>query len=115
MKVTSHEYEGKPGMLVVELRDDIEAEYGSQVASGIHVHYAVTEDGGRIPVFVEIEVWNDRVRFERRRDGLADDPQTVRMDEILSALESVEVSVEKVRGAVVGGDEESKRPKTKKN
>lgn len=113
MKVTSHEYEGQPGMLVIELRDDIEAEYGSQVAPGVHMHYAVAEGGGRIPVFVEIEVWNDRVRFERQRDGRADDPATVRMDEILSALESVEVSVEKVRGAVVGG-EDSKRSKTKK-
>lgn len=114
MKVTSHEYEERPGMLAIELRDDIEARYGAQVAPGVHLHYVEAEDGGRIPVFIEIEVWNEQVLFERRRDGRASDPETMKMDAILSALESVEVSVEKARGAIVGGNEDSERPKTKK-
>lgn len=114
MKVTSHEYEDQPGMLMIELRDDIEARYGSQIAPGIHLHYAEAEDGGRIPVFIEIEVWNKRVLFAARRDGQASDPETVRMDAILSALESVEASVETVKGAITGGRGESERPKTKK-
>ena len=69
MKVTSHEYEGQPGMVVIELRDDIEAEYGFQVAPGMHLHYAVSDEGKRIPVSIEIEVWKGLVRFEGRSDG----------------------------------------------
>ncbi|CAN5587491.1 hypothetical protein BH20ACT10_BH20ACT10_22440 [soil metagenome] len=69
MKVTSHEYEGQPGMVVIELRDDIEAEYGFQVAPGMHLHYEVSDEGERIPVSIEIEVWKGLVRFEHRRDG----------------------------------------------
>ncbi len=114
MKVTSHEYEDRPGMLVIELRDDIEARYGSQVAPGIHLHYVEAEDGGRIPVFVEIEVWDERVLFEHRRDGRASDPETIKMAAILSALESVEVSVEKVKGAIVDANEDSECPETKR-
>jgi len=45
------------------------------------------------------------------RDGRTEDPETARIAEILSAIESVEVSVERVRGAVVGGNGEVERRK----
>lgn len=114
MRVTSHEYKDQPGMLVVELRDDVEAEYGSQVAPGIHLHYARAEEGRRIPVFIEIEVWNDGVHFERRRDGQVEDLETTRVRALLSAIASVEDSFEEVRDAIGGVRGESGYPKTKK-
>lgn len=66
MKVISYEYpKSRPfGMVVVEIRDDLEAEYEMQAMPRMNVHYA-ERNGRRIPVFVEIEVTEDPVEFER--------------------------------------------------
>jgi hypothetical protein len=57
-------------VLVLEFRDDIEPDYGTQVAPGITMHYAGSRDEGEIvPVFMEIEQTRsrplDHVEFER--------------------------------------------------
>lgn len=54
------------GIAIVEIRDDLDVDYGIQVMPGVNVHYA-ERDGKRIPVFVEVEVAEGPVEFERGR------------------------------------------------
>ncbi len=62
-------------ILVLEFRDDIEPDFGTQIAPGITMHYAGSRGDGEItPIFLEIEQTRsrplDHIEFEKlNEDG----------------------------------------------
>lgn len=100
-------------ILVLEFRDDIEPDYGTQVAPGITMHYAGSRGEGEIiPVLLEIEQTRsrplDHVEFERLNEHgeRLDEPDIA---EVLSLWNTLSPEVRSSIGAEIRRESKATR------
>lgn len=80
-------------ILVLEFRDDMQPDYGTQIAPGVTMHYAGSRSEGEIiPIFLEIEQTRsrplDKVDFEKlnEHDERLDEPDAAEILKLWLAL-----------------------------